>query len=324
MTELKDKIQNGLDEARMLILGAEILVGFEFTATFQPEFKKLSATSQHLNLSALILMLLAVGLLISPATFHQISEQGNDSVPLLRYTNRVMELALCPFAAALGASVYIPAAAIAGSDAGAILGLTVTLIAVFFWYGPVLLRHRHERARQEGATNMLSETQPPSILTPLHDKIRQVLTEARVIIPGNQALLGFQFAVILQTGFRELAPWLKWIHLVSLLFIAISTVLLLTPAAYHRIVEHGEETASFYRVAHVMVLCALPPLALGICGDFVLVIHTTTGNGFGSVVAAVLMLTFFTVLWFAYPWFRRSHYRGGNSLSQTSQRARTS
>jgi hypothetical protein len=38
MTPLKDKIQDALDENRMLVLGAEILVGFQFTATFQDRF----------------------------------------------------------------------------------------------------------------------------------------------------------------------------------------------------------------------------------------------------------------------------------------------
>ena len=45
MTELKNKIQNVMDESRMLVLGAEILVGFEFMATFQDGFKMLSIRS---------------------------------------------------------------------------------------------------------------------------------------------------------------------------------------------------------------------------------------------------------------------------------------
>jgi hypothetical protein len=141
--------------------------------------------------------------------------------------------------------------------------------------------------------------------TPLHNRIRQVLTEARVIIPGNQALLGFQFAIILQTGFRELGMWLKWIHLASLSLIALSTILLLAPAAYHRIVEQGEETEHFYRVSHVMVLYFLPLLAAGICGDFVFVVYKLTEMRSTSLVAAGLMLSVFGGLWFGYPWFRR-------------------
>ena len=45
MTQLKDKIQDAMDESRMLVLGAEILIGFEFAAIFQDGFKKLSCAS---------------------------------------------------------------------------------------------------------------------------------------------------------------------------------------------------------------------------------------------------------------------------------------
>jgi type III secretory pathway component EscS len=305
MMQLKDKIQNALDESRMLILGAEILVGFEFSATFQEGFKHLSTSSQTLNLTALVLMLLALALLISPAAFHQLTEKGEDSVALHKFTTHVMEMALLPFAVALGANVYLPAVAINGTMTGAIFGVAVTLLAVFFWYGPRVLRSLPKGSRRK-AKVMTAEEEKVTGHTPLHDKIRQVLTEARVIIPGNQALLGFQFATVLQTGFKELAPWLKWIHLASLSLIALSTVLLLTPAAYHRIVEGGEETAHFYRVAHIMVLCSLPPLAVGICGDFVLVVYKITDMRNLSLIAAVLMLSVFGVLWGGYPWLRRN------------------
>jgi hypothetical protein len=45
--------------------------------------------------------------------------------------------------------------------------------------------------------------------TPLGTKIEQVLTEARIIIPGAQALFGFQFVAMLTTGFDRLPPAFK-------------------------------------------------------------------------------------------------------------------
>lgn len=41
--------------------------------------------------------------------------------------------------------------------------------------------------------------------TPLHAKIEQSLTEARVILPGAQALLGFQLIVMMTRAFDH--PW---------------------------------------------------------------------------------------------------------------------
>jgi hypothetical protein len=82
---------------------------------------------------------------------------------------------------------------------------------------------------------------------------------------------------------------------------------LLTPATYHRIVENGEETERFYRLAQVMVLCSLPPLALGVCGDFFIVVYKLTDSLESSLSAGVIMLLAFAVMWFGYPWLRRNH-----------------
>ena len=330
MTALKDKIQNALDESRMLVLGAQILVGFEFSATFQDGFRGLSVRSQDLNAVALGLTLVTLVLLISPAAYHQIVEKGDDSDSLHRFATHVMEIALLPFAVALGANFYIPAEKINGARTGAIFGLAFTFLACIFWYGPVFVRNkvflrnkqpsgpeRRDSGHLPEETRTASSLTPPQnspgsggTLTPVHDKIRQVLTEARVIIPGNQALLGFQFAVILQHGFTELPRWVQWVHLGSLSLLAISTVLLLTPAAYHRIVEHGEETEGFCRIANVLVVSSMPPLAVGVCGDFFVVIFKMSGSVSGALLASALMLCVFTGLWFGYTYFRRLHPAG--------------
>jgi hypothetical protein len=49
---------------------------------------------------------------------------------------------------------------------------------------------------------------------------RSALTEARVIIPGAQALLGFQLSVTLMRAFQELAESTKIIHIAALCCIA--------------------------------------------------------------------------------------------------------
>ena len=42
--------------------------------------------------------------------------------------------------------------------------------------------------------------------TPLPKQIDQMLTEARTILPGAQALLGFQLTVFLTESFERLPP----------------------------------------------------------------------------------------------------------------------
>src|SRR4029078_12967774 len=106
----------------------------------------------------------------------------------------------------------------------------------------------------------------------LKDEVDQVLTETRVVLPGAQALLGFQFAGILMESFDKLPASSKYVHLASLALIALSTILLVTPAAYHRIVERGKETERFRRFASRMLLAAMVPLALGISSEFFVVV----------------------------------------------------
>src|SRR4029079_14758576 len=92
--ELKDKLQNALDESRILILGAQVLIGFEYRSAFESGFDRLPFASQELRMGALILMLMALGLLLSPAAYHHIVEKRQESNRLHRFTTRVMELAL--------------------------------------------------------------------------------------------------------------------------------------------------------------------------------------------------------------------------------------
>ena len=63
--------------------------------------------------------------------------------------------------------------------------------------------------------------------TPLSAKVEQMLIEARVIIPGAQALLGFQLTVTLTRAFEQLPFESKLAHATALCCIALSVILLM-------------------------------------------------------------------------------------------------
>ena len=134
--------------------------------------------------------------------------------------------------------------------------------------------------------------------TDLETKIKQVLTEARVVLPGAQALLGFQFAAILMDAFEKLPRVSQYVHLASLGFIAASIVFLMAPAAFHRIVERGQDTERLHRFSSAMVLCAMVSLALGIAGDAYVVLDKVLGSPSLAVILAAVSLIFFFGLWF--------------------------
>jgi hypothetical protein len=75
-----------------------------------------------------------------------------------------------------------------------------------------------------------------------------------MVLPGIQALFGFQLIAVFNTRFDELAPSLQMIHLIALVAGAVSMSLVMTPAAYHRIAERGRLSSRFAELC-VMADC---------------------------------------------------------------------
>src|SRR5579864_163 len=277
----------------MLILGAQVLIGFDFEATFQPAFDRESPLAGQLHLLGLALMLVAVGLLIAPGAFHQIVEGGSDTPRLIHFTGRAASLALCPFAIGIGLEVFVASQVVVTPYLGLVLGAAGTLFALFFWYAlDWLLRTRD---RQLGIVREEQDVPEP---TSLENRIKQVLTEARVVLPGVQALLGFQLIGMLSDAFAHLPRTSQYVHLASLVLLASSMVFLMAPAAFHRIVEQGEDTERLHRFSSAMVLIALVPLGLGIAGDFYVVSEKILNSSGVAIGLACASLVLFYGLWF--------------------------
>jgi hypothetical protein len=316
MAKLKNKVKNALDEARMLVLGAQVLVGFQMRAVFEKGFDSLPLVSQALKLMGLGLLLLTVGLIIAPSSYHRLVERGEDTHEIHRYTSKMMDWALLPFAFGLGIDLYVSTQKIIGWKAGAAAGLFGTLVAATFWYG-LEFYMRRERAPEieqakEGDEMEEEKDSEGGKNTKLSAKIQHALTECRVVLPGVQALLGFQFIVILTESFDKLPSSSKYIHLASLGLNALAIVLLITPAAYHRMVERGEETEHFHRFASKILVVALVPLALGMAGDVYVVVQKVTDSLLISVVSALVILAIFWELWFGLPLYRRTQREYAN------------
>jgi cytochrome bd-type quinol oxidase subunit 2 len=310
MAKLKDKMETALDESRMLVLGSQVLLGFEYRSAFEPGFEHLSLSSQYLKLGALGLMLIALGSLLAPGAYHRLVEEGEDTHKLHRFTTKVMNYALLPFAVALGFDVYVSAEKTLGHAAALTAGLGVSLLAFFFWYA-LELKRRGERESEIREEQEMSKEEEDSEEdgAKITDKIKHVLTECRVVLPGAQALLGFQFVTTLMEAFEKLPSSSKYVHLVSLALVAVSIILLMTPAAYHRIVERGEETEHFHRFASRILIAAMIPFALGVSGDLFVVVRKVTESVTSATVSAIVSLLFFYGLWFGFTLYRRNRER---------------
>ena len=171
----------------MLILGAQILLGFQFRGVFENGYDQLPSHLRYLDGTALLPMICVVALLVTPGPYHRIVEDGEDTKYFLGLVTVIVNVALLPFAIALGLDVLITSARIFGDEAGVGAGIALGAVALAFWYGLPLLKKRHNAAQVLGMK--LCNTEQPSS-TPLDVKIEQLLTEARVILPGAQAYSG--------------------------------------------------------------------------------------------------------------------------------------
>jgi hypothetical protein len=118
-------------------------------------------------------------------------ENGEDTVRIHRITGVFAGMALLPFAVSLGLGFYIVFDHVFGVMAAFVAGSAFCLLAGMFWYGLGFSLRRKSRERT------MQEEKP----TPLTTKIEQMLTEARIVVPGAQALLGFQLTVTLTQAF---------------------------------------------------------------------------------------------------------------------------
>jgi len=295
--QLSKKIKTALDETRMLILGAQILLGFELRAAFSEGFDKLPVHARHLEASALMLMVISVALMITPGTYHRIVEGGRDSGAFHKVTSIIADLSLLPFALALGIDVFVSIEHVFGSPTALAVGIGATLIALALWYGMPRAVAQRTGQKERAMTERQRDERPP---TPLHIKIEQMLTEARVVLPGAQALFGFQLAIVLSQSFETLSDLSRLVHAVSLGLVALAVMLLMAPAAYHRIVYAGEDTQDMHRVGSALVTAATAPLALGLAGDIYVVIGKIIGPATGLAAAAFGLLVL-VGLWYGYP-----------------------
>jgi hypothetical protein len=293
---VEDRLKTALDESRLLILGVQVLFGFQFEAAFQDLFADVPAGSRHVHCAGLMLLLAAMGLLIAPSLFHQIIHRGNSTPGAVRMATAFAGASLLPLTLGLGVAIFVTFEQLFNRGVGIAAGVSLAAIALLLLYGlGFALREKREQPMQDQPTGVS-----------LKSKIEQMLTEARVIIPGAQALLGFQLIAVLTKAFSELPPFFRYIHCAALSAVALSVILLMTPAALHRIGFRGEDSPTFFRIGSRFVVAGSVPLAVGIAADVAVVFFKALGSENGAIVAGLVSLFGLLGLWLGYPFWLRA------------------
>jgi hypothetical protein len=132
----------------------------------------------------------------------------------------------------------------------------------------------------------------------LETRIEQGLTELRVVLPGAQALFGFQFTAVLTQVYERLPAASQAVHLASLALVAVSIVLLIAPAAYHRIAASGRAEQGVLRYIVRMIIPAEGLLVLGLVGDAYVTVRMISGSQLLAIGLSLIGLVGF--VWILY------------------------
>jgi hypothetical protein len=139
----------------------------------------------------------------------------------------------------------------------------------------------------------------------LNRELIELLNELRVVLPGVQVLFAFLLTIPFSKGFPQLDRFDRDVYFAALLSAVASSILLIAPSAYHRVLfrhhdkEYVIERATRLALAGTFALAVSISCAVAVIADFVF------GGAAAGIVAASVTAASLT-FWFVLPLRRRA------------------
>src|SRR3981081_4500312 len=130
---------------------------------------------------------------------------------------------------------------------------------------------------------------------------QEAIEEARMVLPGIQALFGFQLIAVFNERFKELTEDEQLIHFSATVLVTIAIALIMTPAAYHRLAEQTTISKFFVLLASWLIAAAMVPLMLGLTLEVYLLGLLVIGDPKTSLAVSTALFGVFSLLWFVFP-----------------------
>jgi hypothetical protein len=145
-------------------------------------------------------------------------------------------------------------------------------------------------------------TEEESEELPLSKAALYLLEECRMVLPGIQALFGFQLIAVFSNTFSQsLSIVEQRMHLSALGLVAIAAALVMTPASIHRHIGPREVTDRFITISTRLLVIAMYPLAVGISTDFYLIARVILQSTQIALILALLLFAICSFFWFVLP-----------------------
>jgi hypothetical protein len=128
----------------------------------------------------------------------------------------------------------------------------------------------------------------------------EMLQELRVAQTGVQILFAFLLSLSFTERFASIDGFQRWTYVTTLLLTALTTGLLVAPAAIHRMLFGRGVKAITVRIGHRLFVAGLAALALTLVGAVLLVLDVAVGRSF-AFWASGSVGVMLVALWFLLP-----------------------
>ena len=127
-----------------------------------------------------------------------------------------------------------------------------------------------------------------------------------MVLPGIQALFGFQLIAVFNERFATILPRGGGrLHLLAVMLVAVAIALIMAPAAYHRLAERDAISRYFANFASRVIAMAMLALLFAISIEVSLVAYAIEMKIWLSVCCGAGLAILFGCLWFLHPMARR-------------------
>ena len=141
---------------------------------------------------------------------------------------------------------------------------------------------------------------------PLDKAMDYMLEECRMVLPGIQALFGFQLIAVFSEGFRHAIGHAgRILHMAAIVCVAVAIALVMAPAALHRRTDPRSISERYLATCSRLILASMLPLATAIVIETYLVAATLLQQRAPAIACAAGLGLVFAAFWWGLPHARR-------------------
>jgi len=122
-----------------------------------------------------------------------------------------------------------------------------------------------------------------------------------MVLPGIQAVFGFQLIAVFNERFAQLSDALRIAHFASLSLVVVAVALIMTPAAYDRLAEPDVVSRRFLATTATLLTTAMAVFGCAIAAEMFVIASLVADSAALGVVSCVGALALFASLWFVLP-----------------------